>query len=61
MMNLYFVYILTNAGHTVLYTGVTNNLKIRVYQHREKTLPGFTTGTMSASSFTTRPLRMSLP
>ena len=36
------VYILTNAHHTVLYTGVTSNLKVRVYQHREKLIAGFT-------------------
>jgi putative endonuclease len=36
------VYILTNARHTVLYTGVTSDLKARVYQHREKLPPGFT-------------------
>jgi len=42
MGNLYFVYILTNAWNTVLYTGVTSDLKARVYQHREKLLPGFT-------------------
>jgi putative endonuclease len=39
---LYFVYILTNDHRTVLYTGVTGDLKARVYQHREKLLPGFT-------------------
>jgi putative endonuclease len=39
----YFVYILTNDRNTVLYTGVTSDLKARVYQHREKLLPGFTT------------------
>jgi putative endonuclease len=39
---VYYVYILTNARHTVLYTGVTSGLKARVYQHREKLLPGFT-------------------
>ena len=39
---LYCVYILTNARHTVLYTAVTRDLKARVYQHREKLLPGFT-------------------
>jgi putative endonuclease len=39
---LYFVYILTNSRHTVLYTGVTRDLKARVYQHKEKLLPGFT-------------------
>jgi putative endonuclease len=36
------VYILTNQHHTVLYTGVTSDLKARIYQHREELLPGFT-------------------
>jgi putative endonuclease len=39
---VYCVYILTNQRNTVLYTGVTNNLRARVHQHREKLLPGFT-------------------
>jgi putative endonuclease len=39
---LYCVYVLTNKRHTVLYTGVTSDLKARVYQHRERLLPGFT-------------------
>jgi putative endonuclease len=39
---LYFVYILTNTWHTVLYVGVTSDLKVRICQHREKLLPGFT-------------------
>ena len=30
----YYVYILTNANKNVLYTGVTNNLVRRVYEHR---------------------------
>ncbi len=30
----YYVYILTNKTKTVLYTGVTNNLKERLYYHR---------------------------
>ena len=30
----YFVYILTNAHHTVLYTGVTNGLHRRITEHR---------------------------
>lgn len=29
----YYVYITTNPRKTVLYTGVTNNLKIRIGQH----------------------------
>lgn len=31
----YFVYILTNPGKTVLYTGVTNDLYFRIQQHFE--------------------------
>ncbi|MGB1307396.1 MAG: GIY-YIG nuclease family protein [Oceanihabitans sp.] len=30
----YYVYILTNKNKTVLYTGVTNNLKERLYYHQ---------------------------
>jgi len=38
----YFVYILTNKNNTVLYTGVTNNLHRRIWQHKSKLLKGFT-------------------
>ena len=38
----YFVYILTNKGNSVLYTGVTSNLVRRVYEHKEKLVEGFT-------------------
>ncbi|MEK7610865.1 MAG: GIY-YIG nuclease family protein [Patescibacteria group bacterium] len=37
-----FVYILTNKTNTVLYTGVTADLAKRVYQHKQKLVPGFT-------------------
>jgi len=30
----YCVYIMTNAHHTVIYSGVTHNLARRVYQHK---------------------------
>jgi putative endonuclease len=39
---MYYVYILTNAHKTVLYTGMTNNLNRRVYEHKEKLIEGFT-------------------
>ena len=38
----YYVYMMTNKINTVLYTGVTNDLKRRVYEHREKMVGGFT-------------------
>ena len=42
MNRQFFVYILTNKIHTVLYTGVTNSLERRVYEHKHKLVPGFT-------------------
>jgi putative endonuclease len=35
MQHNYFVYITTNPDKTVLYTGVTNDLKRRLFEHRE--------------------------
>jgi putative endonuclease len=42
MDNQFFVYIMTNKNHSVLYTGVTNDFKRRVFEHREKLVGGFT-------------------
>jgi len=36
----YFVYILTNKHKTVLYIGVTNDVKVRIHSHRN---PGLVT------------------
>jgi putative endonuclease len=38
---VYHVYILTSASR-VLYTGITNDLKRRVNEHRQMLVPGFT-------------------
>jgi putative endonuclease len=42
MTETFFVYIMTNAHHTVLYLGMTNDLLRRVSEHRSGQVPGFT-------------------
>ena len=42
MDELFYAYILTNKNHTVLYIGVTNDLKRRLKQHKQKSNKGFT-------------------
>ncbi len=39
---LYYVYILTNKSNKVLYTGVTNDLERRCFEHKSKRIKGFT-------------------
>ena len=36
---MYYVYILTNKTGTVVYTGVTNDLIRRIYEHKHKADP----------------------
>jgi putative endonuclease len=38
---LYYVYILASTSR-ILYTGITNSIQRRTYEHREKMVPGFT-------------------
>ena len=42
MQRKYWTYIATNFHNTVLYTGVTNHLERRMYEHKNKLVPGFT-------------------
>ncbi|WP_350344561.1 GIY-YIG nuclease family protein [Proteinivorax tanatarense] len=39
---MYYVYMATNWNNRVLYTGVTNNLERRIYEHKNKLAKGFT-------------------
>ena len=42
MKSGYCVYMMTNKGNAVVYTGVTSDLKRRVHEHKEKLVDGFT-------------------
>lgn len=42
MDKLFCVYMMTNAHNTVLYTGVSSDLKGRVWQHKNHVVKGFT-------------------
>ena len=39
---MYYVYLLTNQSDTVMYIGVTNDLKRRLLEHRSGLIEGFT-------------------
>jgi putative endonuclease len=38
----YYVYLLASKKHGTFYLGVTSNIVRRVYEHRRKAVPGFT-------------------
>ena len=41
MDKYYYIYFLTNKHNTVIYTGITNDLVRRVYEHKSKLCDGF--------------------
>ena len=38
----YYIYVMMNEGNSTSYIGVTSDLKKRVWQHKQKAVPGFT-------------------
>ncbi len=41
-LHVYYTYILTNKYNNVIYVGMTNDLPRRVFEHKRKLIPGFT-------------------
>ena len=41
MEKIFYVYIITNKLNTVFYIGVTNNIKRRIYEHKNNIIEGF--------------------
>ena len=42
MEKQYYIYIVTSKNNNVLYVGVTNSLSRRIFEHKQKLIPGFT-------------------
>ena len=42
MSKQYYTYILSNKSDTTLYIGVTNDLRRRLYEHKNELIDGFT-------------------
>ena len=58
-MKQYYVYVLINRKRGVLYTGMTNDLERRVYEDKEKLIPGFASKyNLRKLSILKRPLRL---
>lgn len=40
--HIYYIYLLTNWNNKVMYVGMTNDLRRRIFEHKNKLLEGFT-------------------
>ncbi|MDO7844930.1 GIY-YIG nuclease family protein [Hymenobacter sp. M29] len=54
-MHTYYVYLLTNANHAVLYVGVTNDLARRVSEHKAAVHEGLLRSTTCTSWCISKP------
>ena len=57
----YYVYLLASRKDGAIYVGMTNDIVRRIYEHRIKAVPGFTSNTISRGLYGLKSTRIRFP